>query len=238
MPEPLLDIKNITASYGDLQVLWDISLNAQEKEIIAVLGANGAGKSTLLRCIAGLHRLEGGAVHFKGRDLQSIPPYRRINEGIMLVPEERGVFPELSVEENLKIGGFIISDKALLKEAFEWVFDLFPILKRRRRQLAGSLSGGEQQMLSIARGLISRPRLLMLDELSLGLAPVVVLKLLDMIRRIHEMGITLIVVDQNVDKLLSISDRGYILENGRVVLEGEAEKIRKDPRTKKAFLGR
>ena len=238
MDRPLLQIDHLNASYGDLQVLWDVSLEVRENEIVALLGANGAGKSTLLRCLTGLNPLTGGRISLDGEDLSGLPPFRRVNRGLVLVPEERGIFPELSVENNLRVGGYIVTDKEELRDGFDWVYGLFPVLRERRRQLAGSLSGGEQQMLSIAKGLISRPRLLLLDELSLGLAPVVVLKLLDLIKQIHESGVTLILVDQNVEKILSVSHRGYVFENGRIALEGSAQELLRDPRTKKAYLGR
>jgi len=236
--QPLLEIKNLSATYGDLQVLWDISLEVREKEIVALLGANGAGKSTLLKCITGLQAVTRGQVTMAGQDLLKLPPHRRVSQGLVLVPEERGIFAELSVEENLRVGGMTVASKEDLQSAFDWVYGLFPILKDRRRQMAGSLSGGEQQMLSIAKGLVSRPRLLLLDELSLGLAPVIVLKLLDLIKKIHQNGVTLILVDQNVQKVLSVSHRGYVFENGRIVLQGPAREIVDDPRTKKAYLGR
>jgi len=235
---PLLEIEGLCAAYGDLQVLWDVSLDVQEREIIALLGANGAGKSTLLRCITGLNAIVRGRISLGGRDLSELPPHRRVKEGLVLVPEERGIFPDLSVEENLKVGGFTVAAKADLMSAFDWVYDLFPILSDRRRQKAGSLSGGEQQMLSIAKGLVSRPKLLMVDELSLGLAPVIVLKLLELIKRVHENGVTMILVDQNVEKILSVSHRGCVFENGRIVLQGAAGELINDPRTKKAYLGR
>ena len=238
MTAPLLDIENLSAAYGDLQVLWDISLQIQEQEIVAFLGANGAGKSTLLRCVTGLNPVAGGRIRLAGRDLAELPPHQRVKEGLVMVPEERGIFPDLTVEENLKIGGFTVADKAELAAAFDWVYDLFPVLLDRRRQKAGSLSGGEQQMLSIAKGLVSRPRLLLLDELSLGLAPVIVLRLLGLIQRIHANGVTLILVDQNVEKVLSVAHRGYVFENGRIALEGAARDLLSDPRTKKAYLGR
>ena len=238
MDRPLLKIEHLNAAYGDLQVLWNVSLEVREKEIVALLGANGAGKSTLLRCITGLNQVASGRISLDGQDLSGLPPHRRVNQGLVLVPEERGIFPELSVENNLRVGGYIITDKGELSAGFDWVYSLFPILRERRGQMAGSLSGGEQQMLSIAKGLISRPKLLLLDELSLGLAPVVVLKLLDLIGQIHESGVTLILVDQNVEKILSVSHRGYVFENGRIALEGQARDLLCDPRTKKAYLGR
>ena len=238
MTKPLLKIDGLSASYGDLQVLWKVSLEIYEKEIVALLGANGAGKSTLLRCITGLNTVTEGRIILAGLDLAQVLPHRRVSEGIVLVPEERGIFPDLSVEDNLRVGGFTVGSKAELASAFDWVYELFPVLKDRRRQNAGSLSGGEQQMLSIGKGLISRPKLLLLDELSLGLAPVIVLRLIKLIKRIHENGVTLILVDQNVEKILSVSHRGYVFENGHIVLEGKAGELIKDPRTKKAYLGR
>ena len=238
MDRLLLEIDGLSAAYGDLQVLWDLSLKIREQEIVAFLGANGAGKSTLLRCITGLKSISHGKISMEGRDLSELPPHRRVNEGLVLVPEERGIFPDLSVEDNLRVGGYTVADKEKLASSFEWVYSLFPVLKDRRRQKAGSLSGGEQQMLSIGKGLVSRPKLLLLDELSLGLAPVVVLKLLELIKKIHQEGVTLILVDQNVEKILSVSHRGYVFENGRIVLEGAAQDLLNDPRTKKAYLGR
>ncbi|MCF8061113.1 MAG: ABC transporter ATP-binding protein [Deltaproteobacteria bacterium] len=238
MANELLRVEELSTSYGDLRALWGVSLEVRENEIVALLGGNGAGKSTSLRCIAGLHPVQSGTVLFEGRDLRAVKPHRRIREGLVLIPEERGIFPMMSVEENLKVGGFTIREKAGLETALAWVYGLFPVLRARRWQPAGSLSGGEQQMLSIGKGLVSQPKLLMLDELSLGLAPVLVLKLLDLLKEIHANGVTLVLVDQNVKKILSFCHRGYVFENGRIVLEGKAADLAADPRTRKAYLGR
>jgi len=235
---PLLDIRNLDASYADLQVLRDVSLCVPDQEIVALLGTNGAGKSTLLRCITGLHSPSKGSIFFNGTDITHIAAHRRVKTGIILVPEERGIFPDLSVEENLKVGGYSLSLKSVLRDSFAWIYDLFPILKDRRTQIAGSLSGGEQQMLSIAKGLISRPKLLVIDELSLGLAPVIIFKLLDLLEKIHRQGVTILLVDQNIQRVLSISDRAYVIENGRIALRGSGEDLLHDPRTKKVLLGR
>jgi branched-chain amino acid transport system ATP-binding protein len=235
---PLLEIRDIEALHGDLQVLWGVSLTVMKNDIAALLGTNGAGKSTLLRCITGLHTPSSGTILFKGQDITAMPAHHRVVTGIVHVLEERGIFPDLSVIDNIRVGAYTVKDKDRLKKSFEWIYDLFPILKERRKQRAGSLSGGEQQQLSIAKGLISRPELLILDEPSLGLAPVIVFKLFDVIRRIQEEGVTILLVDQNLKRSLGISTHGHIMENGRIVLEGSAGELLQDPRTQKAFIGR
>ncbi len=237
MDSPLLSVEKLDASYGDLQVLWGVSLEVMNQEIVALVGTNGAGKSTLLRCISGLFPPGRGTIYYGRREITSIPAHERVRLGIVLIPEERGIFPDLSVEHNLRIGGYTLGTSSLF-DSLAWVYDLFPVLRQRKNQMARSLSGGEQQMLAIGKGLISKPKLLMLDEPSLGLAPLIIARLLDLITKIHQENVTILLVDQNVRHALKISKRAYIIENGRIVLEGSTEALLDDPRTKKAFLGR
>ncbi|MDR5694630.1 MAG: ABC transporter ATP-binding protein [Armatimonadota bacterium] len=233
----MLEVSGISGGYGGLQVLWDVSLIVQRGELVALVGANGAGKSTLLKTIAGLLRPFKGHITLEGVRIDNMPPHAIVARGLALVPEGRRVFPYMTVAENLELGAFLETSRARIKEALEWVYTLFPILKERRSQLAGTLSGGEQQMLVIGRALMSRPRLLMMDEPSLGLAPAVVSTVFASIRRLLEEGITVLLVEQNVRKALELAHRGYVLENGRIVLSGASATLLSDPNVKKAYLG-
>jgi branched-chain amino acid transport system ATP-binding protein len=237
----LLSVENITVTYGAVEALKGVSLEIKERDVVAVLGANGAGKTTLLKAISGLIPIKAGIIKLRGEDLSKYPPFRLAEMGIMHIPEGRKVFSTLSVEENLNLGSWSIRNKLSSREIqknMDWVYTLFPILKTRRKQLAGTLSGGEQQMLSIGRGLVSQPKVLLLDEPSLGLAPVLVLEIFRVIEQIHaEQGVTILLVEQNARKALGIADYGYILETGDIALHGEAEMLRMNEHVKAAYLG-
>jgi branched-chain amino acid transport system ATP-binding protein len=233
----VLEIRGIHVFYGDVQVLWDISFEVKEREVVALIGANGAGKSTTLKTISGLLRPAKGEVVFEGRPIHTVQPYNLIELGIAHVPEARRLFPEMSVEENLDMGSLKGDARDKRVETREEVYELFPRLRERRKQHAGTLSGGEQQMVAIGRGLMSRPRLLMFDEPSLGLAPILVREIFKVIERIREEGTTVLIVEQNVKQTLGIADRAYVLENGRVVMEGTGESLLGDEHVKTAYLG-
>jgi branched-chain amino acid transport system ATP-binding protein len=233
----MLKVNNIDVFYGDLQVLWDVSFEVREKEILVLIGANGAGKSTTLRGISGLLRPRSGSIQFDGVRLDKIPEHKTVEQGIAHVPEGRRLFPEMTVEENLVMGSLSAAAKAKRKETLEWVYTLFPKLLERRKQYARTLSGGEQQMCALGRGLMALPKLLMLDEPSLGLAPVLVQEIFRMIRKINQEGVTILLVEQNVKHTLSICHRGYVLENGRIVLQGSGRDLLETPHIKEAYLG-
>ena len=233
----MLEVKNIDVSYGLVRVLWDVSLRVEEGEIIATVGSNGAGKSTTLKTISGLLRPSSGSIEFKGERLDQIRPHAIVEKQIAHVPEGRRLFPFSTVLANLEIGAYTKRARERIGESLEFVFELFPVLKERQRQLAGTLSGGEQQMLAIARALMSRPRLLMLDEPSLGLAPIIVNKVLEVLKELNDRGVTILLVEQNISSALNLCHRGYVLENGRIVLEGSGEELLNNPHVKVAYLG-
>ncbi|VBB44246.1 leucine/isoleucine/valine transporter subunit; ATP-binding component of ABC superfamily [uncultured Desulfatiglans sp.] len=233
----MLTVQDIDVFYGDLQVLWDVSFHVNEKEILVLIGANGAGKSTVIRTISSLLKPRKGGIRFGELRLDRLPPHQIIEHGIVHVPEGRRLFPEMSVEENLFMGSLCRRAKAQRHETVEHVYQLFPRLLERRRQMAGTLSGGEQQMLAIGRGLMGLPRLMMFDEPSLGLAPLLVQEILSMIGRINGEGVTVLLVEQNVTQTLRMCHRAYALENGRVVLEGTGEALLKNDHVREAYLG-
>lgn len=233
----MLEVRNIDVFYGDVQVIRDVSFEVKKGEIVALIGANGAGKSTILKTISGLIRPRKGEVFFEGIPIHKIEPYKLIEMGVSLVPEGRRLFVEMTVEENLDMGALKGEAKKKREKSKELVFELFPRLKERRRQLAGTLSGGEQQMLSIGRGLMSKPRLMMFDEPSLGLAPILVKEIFDVIKRIRNEGTTVLIVEQNTKQTLTISDRAYVLETGRITLNGTGQALLNDEHIKKAYLG-
>ena len=233
----MLAVKNINVSYGLVRVLWDVSLTVKEGEMVATVGSNGAGKTTTLKAISGLLRPSSGSIELNGERLDRIPSYSVVEKEIAHVPEGRRLFPFSSVLSNLEIGAYTSRARGKIRESLEFVFDLFPVLRERQRQLAGTLSGGEQQMLAIARALMSRPHLLMLDEPSLGLAPTLVNKVFETLKRLNERGVTILLVEQNIHSALSLCDRGYVLENGRIVLEGGGKELLNDPYVKEAYLG-
>jgi len=238
MPEgTLLKVSHIDAFHGSFQALWDVSLSIKPREIVAIIGANGSGKSTLLDTISGLvHPAEGG-IEFEGKNISTLDPFRIVDLGISQVPEGRRVFPDLSVMENLFIGSYNRKARSDKAQNLKKVQQLFPVLKARKTQLAKTLSGGEQQMLAIGRSLMSSPKLMLLDEMSLGLAPLIVNELYKVLREIRERGITILFVEQNVRRSLTEADRAYIMETGRIVLSGNVEELREEEKVKKAYFG-
>lgn len=230
-------MENINAGYGDIQVLWDVSFQVEANEFVVLAGANGAGKTTIMRTISSMITPMSGAVWFGNRRIDQVHPYHIINCGIAHVPEGRQLFPEMSVVENLELGSLSPEAKPHRKEMLEWVLNLFPRLCERRNQMAGTLSGGEQQMCAIARGLMSRPKMILFDEPSLGLSPLLTQEVFRFISKIHAEGISILMVEQNVKQTLSICDRAYVLENGRVVLEGKGKQLLENQQVKQAFLG-
>jgi branched-chain amino acid transport system ATP-binding protein len=237
MPTHLLELEEVKTRYSGLPVLQGISLVVEAGETVSVVGANGAGKSTLLRTIMGTTPPFEGRVRFGGREIQRARTEAIVRMGIVYVPEEKMLFAPLSVEENLLLGAFSLKEEAQVRRNLDFVYDLFPRLRERARQPASTLSGGEQQMVAIGRGLMSNPQLLMLDEPSLGLAPVLVDEVLDTVRRLKAQGMTILLVEQNVREALSISDRGYVLQTGRIVGEGPGEELLASDRFRSAFLG-
>ncbi len=237
MSEAILDIENIKVRYSGLPVLHGISLHVNPGETVCVLGANGAGKSTLLRAIMGTQQPFEGTIRFKGKEIQTLRTEAVVRLGIVCVPEEKMLFSPLSVEENLKLGAYVLKDEQQIQQNLEFVFNLFPALEERRNQPASTLSGGEQQMVAIGRGLMSRPHILMLDEPSLGLAPLLVDEVLDTVRKLKAEGITILLVEQNVREALDLSDRGYVLQTGRIVGEGSGKELLKSDMFREAFLG-
>lgn len=233
----MLEIKNIDVFYGDLQVIHDVSFNVGKGEVVALIGANGAGKSTILRTISGLVAPKAGDIVFDGQTINKLHNYSLIELGLVHVPEARRLFPEMTVEENLDIGSLRGEAKKQRKANKDKIFELFPRLAERRRQLSGTLSGGEQQMLAIGRGLMSLPKMMMLDEPSLGLAPILVKEVFRVIEQVRSEGMTVLIVEQNVKQTLSIADRAYVLENGKIVMSGKASDLANDEHVKAAYLG-
>ncbi len=233
----MLELQQVTAGYGQFTALWDVSLRVAAGEAVAVVGPNGAGKTTLMRVISGLIAPRAGTFVFEGAPLAGRPAHEMVAHGIAHVPEGRRIFPRLTVAENLKMGAFLPRARRGFAESCERVYRLFPVLAEREGQRAGSLSGGEQQMLAIGRALMSRPKLILLDEPSMGLAPVLVLRLFDLIRRVREEGYTILVVEQNVRQVLKIVDRAYLLEVGRIKMEGRADELSEQDFVRKAYVG-
>ena len=233
----MLKVKGIDVFYGDLQVLWDVSFEVKEKEILVLVGANGAGKSTTIRTVSSLLTPRKGSIEFDGVRLDKTPPYNVIAHGIVHVPEGRRLFPQMSVEENLIMGTLYGQAKTQRAQTMERVYGLFPRLRERKKQLAGTLSGGEQQMLAVGRGLMSLPKLMMFDEPSLGLAPILVQDIFRIVRKINEEGVTVLLVEQNVRQTLAMCHRAYVLENGRVVLEGTGQALMANQHVREAYLG-
>jgi len=233
----MLELHAVTAGYGAFTALWDVSLRVAQGEAVAVVGPNGAGKTTLLRAISGLIAPRAGRIAFEGAELAGRPAYEIVAHGIAHVPEGRRLFPQLTVAENLKMGAFLPSARAHFRESLARVYALFPVLAERPTQRAGSLSGGEQQMLAVGRALMSRPKLILFDEPSMGLAPVMVLRLFDLIRRVREEGYTILVVEQNVRQVLKLVDRAYLLEVGRIKIEGRAAALAEQDFVRQAYVG-
>lgn len=233
----LLELKDVVSGYSEVQILWGASLNLQEAKLTCLVGGNGVGKTTLLRTTMGLIRPWKGAIRFEGHDVSHLPAHRKADMGMVLVPEGRQLFTDMTVYENLEMGATATRARPKAKENLERVYTLFPRLKERSIQRAGTLSGGEQQMLAVARGVMAHPRVLMIDELSLGLAPVLVLSLLEALKKLRDTGITILLVEQNVQMALAISDYGYVMDQGAVTLEGPSRELIKDEHIRVAYLG-
>lgn len=237
MSPELLSVENIDVRYGDVQVVWNCSLNVRQGEVVALFGGNGAGKTSTLRAISRLIEPTGGRIVFDGRDLGSLQVHELPDLGLIHVPEGRHVFPQMSVRENLELGGYAPRVRGHRRELMESVFELFPVLKERQTSQAGVLSGGQQQMLAIGRGLMAEPKLLMLDEPSLGLAPAIVATLFETIRKIKELGVTVLLVEQNVWESLEIADRYYLIASGRIISSDVPDKLRQDENFRQVYLG-
>ena len=233
----MLEVKKLEVSYGEFLALRGVSFTVQEGELVTIIGANGAGKSTILRAIMGLVKCRKGEILFQREDITSTPSHQRASLGISLVPEGRKIFPDLTVAENLIMGAYIQEDSKAIQARMEEAFVLFPVLKERRNQVGKTLSGGEQQMLAIARSLMSSPRVILMDEVSLGLMPIYVEETFKVIKNLHQQGVTILLVEQNARKALAAADRGYVLETGEIVLSDEAERLALNPQVKKAYLG-
>jgi branched-chain amino acid transport system ATP-binding protein len=233
----MLEVNGLCASYKGVPALHGVALSVAKGSITTILGGNGNGKSTTLRAIAGLNRADAGSIRFEGNDISRLPAHQRVGLGLSLVPEGRRLFVRLSVERNLELGAYTRRDPSELSASLAFAYDLFPVLKERREQLAGTLSGGEQQMLAICRGLMAKPKLLMLDEPSWGVAPKLVTRIFDTIRTIRDRGVSILLVEQNVQRALGIADHAYVIQTGRVVLEGKGAELLGNDEIKKAYLG-
>lgn len=230
----MLTLRNINVGYGSVNVLWDVSFTINKGEVITIIGPNGAGKTTIVKTIMGLLRPAKGTIEFIDHQIHNEPTYKIVKDGIALVPEGRELFPRMSVYENLQLGAYTLQER---EETLQWVFNLFPRLEERKKQSSGTLSGGEQQMVAIARSLMSRPKLLIMDEPSLGLAPIMVRKVFEIIRTLNSEGVTILLVEQNVHHALDISNRGYVLETGHITLEGISSELLDNNHIKEAYLG-
>ena len=233
----ILDVNDVSVHYGGTQALWDISFSVQPGKLVALLGANGAGKTTTLKAICGLQQATAGKMLYKGEDITTLPVHDTVNLGITLVPEGRQLFPKMDVEENLIVGSYLPRSKKNRRKNLEKVYDIFPRLAERRKQLAETLSGGEQQMVAIGRGLMQNPDFIMFDEPSLGLAPILVQEVFNVIKELHKEGLTIFLVEQNVHQTLKIADYCYVIENGRIFQEGTGKDLEKDPKVREAYLG-
>ncbi len=233
----MIRINDLSVYYGDLQALFDLSLEVNEGEIVSIVGSNGAGKTTTIRTISGLIQPRSGSIEFLGERVDGLAPHQIVERGICQIPEGRKIFPYMSTLENLLLGAFTRKAREKRLETLKWIYGIFPVLKERESQAAVTLSGGEQQMLAIGRGLMSKPKLLMLDEPSLGLAPMIVTKIFEVIEQFKKEGITILLVEQNVQRALTLADRGYVIESGRIGLEGKGRELLQNPRVRKAYLG-
>src|ERR687885_40835 len=233
----MLEVRNLAADYGDVRAVWDVSLQVGAGEIVTLIGPNGAGKTTLMHCISGLHRPSAGSIDFEGAPVHTLLAHRVVERGVVLVPEGRRIFASMRVLENLEIGAFSARARRQRASTLKWIFQVFPILAERRNQLAGTLSGGQQQMLAIGRALMGFPRLLLLDEPSLGLAPLVVRDIFGVLKSVNQRGLTILLVEQNARMALQLAHRGYILEQGRVVGEGSGAELLADEGVQRAYLG-
>ena len=233
----MLEIKDLYVSYGMMEVLHGVSVNVEDKELVSIIGPNGAGKTTLIKTVMGLVKPTSGSIIYNGEDITHVPAHKRAGMGIGYVPEGRRVFGKLTVDENLRMGAYELKDKAQIAKNIEMVYSIFPRLGERAKQLASTMSGGEQQMLAIARALMLNPKMLLIDEVSMGLMPIMVNTCFEVIKQLNDEGITVLVVEQNANKALKIADRGYVLETGNIVISDTAENMRKDDTVQKAYLG-
>jgi branched-chain amino acid transport system ATP-binding protein len=233
----LLELKRLRVAYDGIQAVKGIDLSVGQGELVCLIGANGAGKTTTLRGISGLHPVKSGTIHYDGEDITGKPAFQLVRKGLSMVPEGRGVFGALTIEENLAMGAYARNDRAAIRDDVDRVFQLFPRLKERRKQTAGTLSGGEQQMLAMGRAMMSRPKLLLLDEPSMGLAPLMVQKVFETVLSISKEGVTILLIEQNAKLALEVSMRGYVMESGEITLAGEARKLLSDPKVRAAYLG-
>ncbi len=233
----MLEIENLSASYGMVQILRGVNFKVEEKEIVSIIGPNGAGKTTLVKTVMGFLKPQTGSVKFKGEEIEKLSTYEIVKKGLTMIPEGREIFPRMTIEENLMLGAYTIKDKAKINESKEKVYEIFPVLKKKEKALAQTLSGGEQQMLVICRSLMSNPQMLILDEPSLGLAPIIVEKVLDTVRTINEEGVTVLLVEQNIHDSLGVADRGYVLEEGKIILEGKSRELLSNSHIKEVYLG-
>ena len=233
----MLEIKDLYVSYGMMEVLHGVSVNVEDDELVSIIGPNGAGKTTLIKTVMGLVKPTSGSIIYNGQDITHLPAHKRAALGIGYVPEGRRVFGKLSVEDNLKMGAYELKDKAEIKKNMDMVYEIFPRLGERAKQLASTMSGGEQQMLAIGRALMLDPKMLLIDEVSMGLMPIMVNTCFDVIKKLNDSGITVLVVEQNANKALKIADRGYVLETGKIVTSGDAKELMNDDAIKKAYLG-
>jgi len=234
---PLLELKRLQVAYGGIQAVKGIDLTVEHGELVCLIGANGAGKTTTLKGITGLQPVKGGSIHYEGEDITGRPAFQLVRKGLSMVPEGRGVFGALTVDENLAMGAYTRDDAATVRQDAERVFHLFPRLKERRKQTAGTLSGGEQQMLAMGRALMSRPKLLLLDEPSMGLAPLMVQKVFETVLAVAKEGVTMLLIEQNAKLALEVSRRGYVMESGEITIAGSAKELLSDPKVRAAYLG-
>jgi branched-chain amino acid transport system ATP-binding protein len=233
----MLEVDNVSAGYGLVQILWDVSFKIKEKEIVSIIGPNGAGKTTLVKTIMGLLPTQNGTIRFKGENIEKLPPYEIVKKRVSMIPEGREIFPRMTVEENMLLGAYTINDKQQVNDSKERINQIFPVLRKKEKAMAQTLSGGEQQMLVIGRSLMSNPELLILDEPSLGLAPIIVAKVLDTLRQINEEGVAVLLVEQNIRDSLNIADRGYVLEEGKIIIEGDGRELLSNDHIKEVYLG-
>ena len=233
----MLEVEHVNAGYGMVQILWDVSFMMKEREIVSIIGPNGAGKTTLVKTILGLQRARSGTIRFRGENVEKLPPYEIVKRGLTLIPEGRDIFPRMTVDENIRLGAYTIKDKAKIAKSKEKAYEIFPVLKKKEKAMAQTLSGGEQQMLVIARSLMADPKLLILDEPSLGLAPIIVEKVLDTLQMINEDGVSILLVEQNIRDSLGISNRAYVLEEGKIIIEGAGRDLLNNDHIKEVYLG-
>jgi branched-chain amino acid transport system ATP-binding protein len=233
----MLEVENLNSGYGMVQILWDVSFKINEKEIVSIIGPNGAGKTTLVKTIIGLLPSKSGTIRFKDENIEKLAPYEIVKRGVVMIPEGREIFPRMTVDENLRLGAYTIKDRNQVAKMKDNVYDIFPVLKKKEKVLAQTMSGGEQQMLVIGRSLMSNPKLLILDEPSLGLAPIIVEKVLDTLERINEDGVTILLVEQNIRDSLGVANRAYVLEEGKIIIEGEGRELLNNSHIKEVYLG-